>query len=610
MGPSVSSRADIGSSREIRLGHDPHLDAWILHFLTENNLDHATNPLENASPEQIRFMVDLDEDHFFPACTDWMLNFLLKQELTKDLQREYSTYWKKVIQMIREQIVDPYLRAKITALCRYKFKAALRSGVIIPSRLVKWLLTIFMGHSGLDDPLRDRKRRANARAYAFTQTPFYRQIISACPKELIACASMEQLREDLDLLELKRLIRLATLHGIWEAKEFRLHKTVAEWTDVLPVWESKEFQPDAQTLLDDMDASWPEFEKLRGCLFQKRHDSLKILYLSGESGAVIFDILIVRALIRQGHRVILALKEGFDFMTPTIWDADHDPVFAEALVGAYFLLDNQVSKNELLKRIRENQLLVISDGTRERLNLYRTSLTFARAWKEAQLIIANGGSNYRRLIAASQEFTRDIVSFHRNDRQEMVFSCKPRSARVRHVAERELLVKADKLIDSMRQARAAGKTVIFYSAIIGSIPGQTKTAIVVLNAFVAHLRFRLEQSLIINPGEHFEPGMDGDDLMYMWEKVQSSGFIDVWRFQTVEDIERSFELLGQKMPAVWNGKDATYSTGCTKEMKIALDVQKKHPELQIIGPDPEKFFRRREYGVGKYFDVSLEKSWR
>jgi hypothetical protein len=601
-------QVDIGSSQEIRLGHDPHLDAWILHFLTENNLDHATNPLENASPEQIRFMVDLDEDKFFPACTDWMLGFLLKQKLTKNLLAEYSSHWRNVIRLIREQIADPYLRAKITALCRYKFKAALQSRVIIPSRLVKWLLTIFMSYSGLDDPLRDRKRRANARAYAFTQTSLYQQIVSACPKEFLACASMDQLRADLDLLELKRLFRLATMRVIWRAREFKLQKSMAEWANITPIWESMEFHPAPEELMTEIDAPWPEFEQLRGYLFQGRQTSLKILYLPGQSGAVIFDIIIIRALIRQGHRVILALKEGFDFMTPTIWDADYDPVLAESLEGAYFLTDSQVSKNELLKRIRENQLLVISDGTRERLNLYRTSLTFARAWKESQLIIANGGFNHRRLIAVSQDFTRDIVSFHRDDQGKMIFSCKPRSARIRHVTERELLSKAEKLIDAMRQAKASGKTVIFYSAIIGSIPGQTKTAVAVLNAFVAHLRSRLEQSLIINPGEHFEPGMDGDDLMYMWEKVQRSGYIDVWRFQTVEDIEHSFELLGQKMPAVWNGKDATYSTGCTKEMKIALDVQKKHPELQIIGPDPEKFFRRREYGVGKYFDASLDKA--
>jgi len=45
---------------------------------------------------------------------------------------------------------------------------------------------------------------------------------------------------------------------------------------------------------------------------------------------------------------------------------------------------------------------------------------------------------------------------------------------------------------------------------------------------------------------------------------------------------------------------------CTKEMHIALDMQKEQLELQIIGPDPRKFFRRREYGVGKYCDVAID----
>jgi hypothetical protein len=160
-------------------------------------------------------------------------------------------------------------------------------------------------------------------------------------------------------------------------------------------------------------------------------------------------------------------------------------------------------------------------------------------------------------------------------------------------------------MSAMRKKRSEGELVMFYSAIIGSIPGQLKSAKRVLNTFVRYLRKKLGGALIINPAEHFEQGMDGDDLMYMWEKVQRSGLIDVWRFQTVTDIEKSFELMGEKVPSVWLGKDATFSTGCTKEMHIALEVQKKHPELQIIGPSPEKFFRRREYGVGKYFDAAL-----
>ena len=59
------------------------------------------------------------------------------------------------------------------------------------------------------------------------------------------------------------------------------------------------------------------------------------------------------------------------------------------------------------------------------------------------------------------------------------------------------------------------------------------------------------------------------------------------------------------MPPQWSGKDSTYSTGCTKEMRIALDVQGKNREMQIIGPEARLFFRRGEYGVGKYFDASI-----
>ena len=115
-------------------------------------------------------------------------------------------------------------------------------------------------------------------------------------------------------------------------------------------------------------------------------------------------------------------------------------------------------------------------------------------------------------------------------------------------------------------------------------------------------------SFIINPSEYYEPGMDADDLMYMWEIVQRSGLIDIWRFQTYEDIIQAFQTMNVKVPPEWVGKDATYSTGCTKEMKIALEVQQQYPEMQIIGPAKEKFMRRNEYAIGKMFDIRLSDS--
>jgi len=157
----------------------------------------------------------------------------------------------------------------------------------------------------------------------------------------------------------------------------------------------------------------------------------------------------------------------------------------------------------------------------------------------------------------------------------------------------------------MADAKARGMTVIFYSGIIGSIPGKIEMAKKIMSVFIRHLMEQSAQTFIINPSEHYEPGMDADDLMYFWEIVQRSGKIDIWRFQTYEDIARAFEIMEQKVPPEWVGKDATFSTGCTQEMHIATDVQKKFPEMQIIGPSRERFMRRSQYGVGKMFDERL-----
>jgi len=173
-------------------------------------------------------------------------------------------------------------------------------------------------------------------------------------------------------------------------------------------------------------------------------------------------------------------------------------------------------------------------------------------------------------------------------------------------SHQDLENKAEAIIDQMKSAKTRGKTVMFYSGIIGSIPGKIDTAKKIMTTFIQHLMDQAADIFIINPSKYYEPGMDADDLMYMWEIVQRSGQIDIWRFQTAEDIARAFQLMKRKVPPEWVGKDATYSTGCTKEMHIAVDVQRHFPEMQIIGPSRERFMRRKEYGVGKMHDQRLQ----
>jgi len=554
--------------------------------MLENNIEHLVNPRVNASAEQLRFMVDLEEEQVFAPCTDWMFDNLLKTTMTRELKKEYTQTWKRLVILIHAFSGEPFLRKKILSLCKHLFRKALHSPFMIPSRLLKRMLDIFLSQNAIQDPHSSRKKEFNRRALDFMNTPVFFRIISSCPDSTMGCERIQDLRWELDLLELKRFFCIST------------------WSDI---WEKKDFNPDSSLVEKEISRQWQGFDPVMTNLFGPDNArSYKILYLPNSAGGIIFDLKIIKALIRLGHKVVLAMKEGFYFDYPTLWDVDSDSFLAGALREARLVQDSQISKKNFLRKQRENSLLLISDGSRERMNLYRTSITFARAWKESDLIIAKGNGNFRRLINNSYLFTRDILAFFRDSRGEVHFQFKEKSPKIRKFIESEIVHKAEEIKKSMLSARLKGQRVFFYSAIIGSIPGQTKVAIELLNHFVNYLRERMDQTFIVNPAEHFEQGMDGDDLMYMWEMVQRSGLIDVWWFQSVNDIEKSFEIMGKKVPPIWAGKDATFSTGCTKEMHIALEIQKKYPEMQIIGPSPEKFFRRREYGVGKFFDANIE----
>ena len=580
--PEPAGSQSFSRAKDLEFGLDPKLDAWILHFMTENNLEHALHPELNASSEQLRFRIVLGENQVYFPCPDEEFRQLFASTLTPSLLEAYKDRWRHLVRFVHAHITDRYLRRRIVSLCRHKFYLVRAAPYLIPDRLMKRFLTIFLTQTSIEDPLREEKMRANQRAEAFIRSPVMQDIMQECPASMQDCASIEQLRWRLDLEELKRLFCLSTLSPLWSE---------GETADKELLQEGSAF------------AACEHFEAtLSESLGKSR---LKILYLAESSGAVLFDIQIIRALLRQGHRVTLAMKEGFYLSVPTFWDQERDVSLSRALEDAFWVTENVISKNTLLKYQREHPFLIISDGTRERLNLCRTSVTFARAWKEADLIIAKGRELRGQLLGTAHDFTRDILCIYRDRDDRLQLDRKAKSPAAVKFTETQLLAKAERIISRMRDAKASGERVMFFSAIIGSIPGQTKNALRILNTIVAELRRRLDNVMIINPGEHFEPGMDADDLMYMWERVQRSGLIDIWRFQSVEDIEMSFAVLGEKVPPEWVGKDSTFSTGCTQEMQIALDMQKKYPEMQIIGPDREKFFRRREYGVGKFFDAAI-----
>ena len=318
------------------------------------------------------------------------------------------------------------------------------------------------------------------------------------------------------------------------------------------------------------------------------------------------DLAIINYLANLGHKIIIAFKDGPFFTKVDYYDAVEDEMLGGKLKGALFISEKNLGKNELANMLKSDKnITVISDGTRENLNLLLSSTTFARIFKEVDGVISRGHDQRRRFFDTHFQFTQNIYNISAGDKGSVLISFKPKHPAVIKFSHADLEDKAKTIIDQMKEAGGKGMTVIFYSGIIGSIPGKIEMAKKIMSVSINLLREQFAMTFIINPSEYYEPGMDADDLIYMWEIVQRSGFIDIWRFQTYGDIVHTFQSMDKKVPPEWVGKDATFSTGCTKEMKIALEVQQKYPEMQIIGPPQERFMRRKEYGIGKMYDQRL-----
>jgi uncharacterized protein with ATP-grasp and redox domains len=574
----------------ITFGKDPDQDAWFTAFFLENHVDPFAYPYKVATVEQIEFMVFLENDARYYPCSDEMFAAIMSRTSQSYLRERYRAAYDKVMQMVETFIDSPYDQKFLTALIRIKYEHEIESNLMIPSRLEKRLCKIFMSRTHIENPYAQEKQRENRQAQALLDSESFKKALNHIDGAIqhINRFSLNSLRKKIKEIELERRLTLLCADGLWSS------------TQMPP--------PDEDTFkkIFNTRTTGDGLPRLMDLIHIQKS---KILWLTDESGSVMVDIAIARFLAELGHIVILVLKEGPVFKKVAITDTRTDPVLAKALETSHFIFDKTISKNRLVQRLKQDEnIYVISDGTKETLNLLLVTTTFARLFKEVDYVVSRGHDQKRRLIQTHFQFTRDIINItveqNGKDRQ-LCIVFKPRHPDFINFSHKDLEVRANRIIDQMRAAKSKNMTVMFYSGIIGSIPGKIDVAKKIMSTFIDHLKQQYPDLFIINPANYYEPGMDADDLMYMWEIVQTSNLIDVWRFQTTEDITAGFGLMNQKVPPEWIGKDATYSTGCTKEMRIAQEVLKTNPEMQIIGPSLDKFMRRNEYGVGSMYDQRL-----
>jgi uncharacterized protein with ATP-grasp and redox domains len=577
-----------------RFGLSPEMDAWLTSFFIENHLDCYTYPDQAASEEQVRFMVYTQEGERYYPCSDQMFEAIISRKQTAFLQKHYNKALQNVLDLIESQIEDPYEKAYLESLVINKHKHESREEIIIPSRVEKRLMSIYLKRTLIGDPFLDKKARRNARAWAALASTPLNQALNHVGKSDLENppATLLDIKSLIAAVECKRLLCLANTEALWTSDVTHQY-TKKEYLNIF----DRALQGDGIKPLLNFLGFGNQNAKTR-----------KLLWLADEAGQVVMDLALIRFLVSHGHKVIIVFKEGPLYTKPTIADVLNDPVLETAMSQAAIINNANMSKNELVRTLRGDvQTLALSDGTSENINLMLVTTTFARIFKEVDAVISRGLDQRRRLFNTHFQFTQDIFSIAAEKDGMLSILFKPRHPEVIKFSHKDLEVKAATIIDQMKASKTKGMTVIFYSGIIGSIPGKIQMAKKIMSLFVDHLKAQSAQTFIINPSEYYEPGMDADDLMYMWEIVQRSGQIDIWRFQSYQDIVTAFEIAKQKVPPEWVGKDATFSTGCTKEMNIAIEVQRQYSEMQIIGPAKERFMRRQDYGVGKMYDRRLGK---
>jgi len=580
-------------------GQDPIRDAWYTTFFIENHLDYYAYPDSVAPPEQVRFMVYTEENERYYPCSDRMFGTIMRLEKSRFLHEKYEEVLHRILGLIDQQIEDKLDKTFLKSLIKTKCQHETRDGLMIPSRLEKRLLKIYIDRTQIEDPYLCQKAQQNTRAFQVFNSEAFQKALNHVDDAVLLSSpvSLNEIKKRVDYLKLRRLFTLSVKSALWETDDIsqytvedyqRLFSSPLTGDGVEPLWQFLRVHRE---------------EGASGVPLSK-----KILWLADEAGEVIVDLAIIRYLAQLGHKIIVAFKEGPLFTKVDFYNAQEDEMLCKELEGALLIKEKGLGKNELVNILKSDKnIMAISDGTRENLNLLLASTTFARVFKEVDGVICKGADQRRRFFDTHFRFTQDIYSIAEDENGSASICYKARHHAVIKFSHKDLEKKAQAIISQMEAAKQKGMTVIFYSGIIGSIPGKITMAKKIMSTHTQYLKDQSASTFIINPSEHYEPGMDADDLMYMWEIVQRSGLIDIWRFQTYDDIVKAFQIMNTKVPPEWVGKDATFSTGCTKEMNIALEVQKEHREMQIIGPSQEKFLRREEYGIGKMYDRRLSK---
>ena len=123
------------------------------------------------------------------------------------MRSQYIAAWRSIIRVVRYE-KDRQKRRDMINYCRHRFRGCLALGNILPSRLVKRLVTTLISHFDAGDPWLNERLFYNETLASFLRSQTLQKALGRLPDGLSA-EGIPDLRRALDLAELARLFHLA-----------------------------------------------------------------------------------------------------------------------------------------------------------------------------------------------------------------------------------------------------------------------------------------------------------------------------------------------------------------------------------------------------------------
>jgi hypothetical protein len=289
-------------------GQDPDRDAWLTNFFTENHLSYETFPDMVASPEQLKFIVHLEAEQIYYPCSDELFSAIIEKRADTVLTSAYIGIWTRLEKLVHEVITDPFKQRYLLSLLTIKYNHDTSHKVQLPGRIEKRLLGIFTTISEIDRPLAFERERENKRVATFLQSEMFEKAYNS-PEglEINPTTTLTDIDLQLHLLRLRRLLLLSSVRPIWR------QDTPPDGAYIRTVMNTPLETPEWQWL-----CNW-----VQDVIAGRRRPC--ILWVGGRSGEIVFDLAILRILMKIGIKVILAVKQDFYYHRVSFVDILEDP---------------------------------------------------------------------------------------------------------------------------------------------------------------------------------------------------------------------------------------------------------------------------------------------